>query len=98
MPPKASGGKNWIQKYGPGGHLPDPIHTMYKHIKRSNPAMSTSHAIAAAVEAAKKGCATGDVNFPGKQEMNAVSRARYCNGVAAWEAMKARAKAARATK
>lgn len=55
--------------------------------------MTYSHAIAVAVNAAKKMCATGDLNWPGLQNVNAGSRAEACAAVARWEAMKAAAKA-----
>src|SRR5690606_27483392 len=52
-----------------------------------------SHAIAVAVNAVKKMCATGDVNFPGKQSVNVGSRAEACAAVADWERKKAQARA-----
>lgn len=54
--------------------------------------MTVSHGIAAAVNAAKRMCATGDLNFPGLQNVNAGSRAEACAAVARWEAMKASAR------
>lgn len=53
--------------------------------------MSKSHAIATAVNVAKKMCASGDVNWPGKQQVNAGSQAEACAAVARWNAMKAAA-------
>jgi HK97 family phage major capsid protein/HK97 family phage prohead protease len=55
--------------------------------------MSESHAIAVAVNAAKKMCATGELNFPGHQTVNPGSRAEACAAVAAWTAKKAQAHA-----
>lgn len=55
--------------------------------------MTESHAIATAVNVVKKMCATGDVNFPGVQQVNGGSRAEACAAAARWEAMKAAAKA-----
>jgi hypothetical protein len=47
--------------------------------------MSESHAIATAVNAAKKMCATGDLNFPGSQQVNPGSKAEACAAVAQWK-------------
>ena len=41
-------------------------------------------------------CASGDTNFPGKQNVNAKSRAAACKAVAEWEAKKAAARAKKA--
>jgi hypothetical protein len=60
--------------------------------------MSISHAIATAVNVAKKMCATGDLNFPGHQSVNAGSRAEACNAVRQWEKMKAGTGIGKATK
>lgn len=68
------------------------IERIAKHIHYES-GKSISHSIAIAVNAVKKGCATGDVNWPGKQNMNAISRAQYCKAAAEWEAKKAAAKA-----
>lgn len=46
--------------------------------------MSDSHAWAVTVNAVRKGCLTGDTNFPGRQDMNAISRAEYCEAYAQW--------------
>jgi hypothetical protein len=54
--------------------------------------MTIGHAIAVAVNAVKKMCGTGDVNFPGHQSVNAGSRAEACAAVASWEAKKAGAR------
>jgi hypothetical protein len=52
--------------------------------------MDESRAIATAVNAAKKMCATGDTNWPGSQEVNAGSRAEACAAVAEWEQKKSK--------
>lgn len=52
--------------------------------------MTISRAIATAVNVVKKMCATGDLNFGGKQNVNAKSRAEACNAVRSWESKKAR--------
>jgi hypothetical protein len=41
----------------------------------------------------KRMCATGDTDWPGRQNVNAGSRAEACAAVADWEAKKARAHA-----
>lgn len=55
--------------------------------------MPTGRAIAVAVNAAKKMCASGDTNAPGLQQVNPKSRAEACAAVAAWNAARAKAKA-----
>lgn len=50
--------------------------------------MAISHAIATAINAAKKMCSTGDLNWPGLQHVNLGSKAEACGAVAKWEAMK----------
>jgi hypothetical protein len=47
--------------------------------------MGESQAIATAVNAAKKMCATGDLNFPGSQQVNPGSRGEACAAVAQWK-------------
>jgi hypothetical protein len=79
---------NWVTK---AGGLPPYIKRIQKHLERKG--MTESRAIATAVNVVKKMCATGDTNFPGKQEVNAGSRAQACAAVARWEAMKKQAKA-----
>jgi len=77
--------KNWVAK---AGGLPKYIKRIAKHLKAKG--MDESRAIATAVNAAKKMCATGDVNFPGKQQVNPGSKAEACAAVADWEAKKAK--------
>lgn len=75
--------KNWVEEQG---GLPDYIDRIAVHLTEKG--MSTSHAIATAINAAKKMCATGDLNFPGSQQVNPGSRAQACSAVAHWETMK----------
>lgn len=79
---------NWVEK---AGGLPQYIKRISKHLRKKG--MSESHAIATAVNAAKRMCSSGDLNFPGVQEVNPGSRAEACAAVAEWERMKAQAKA-----
>lgn len=79
---------NWVDDVG---GLPKFIKRIEKHLEEKG--MAKGHAIAVAVNIVKKMCATGDTNFPGKQEVNAGSRAEACKAVAEWEEKKARAKA-----
>lgn len=65
-------------------HLPPYIKRISKHLRAKG--MTESRAIATAVNAAKKMCATGDVNFPGKQQVNPGSQAEACTAVAQWRA------------
>lgn len=76
---------NWVDD---AGGLPGYIDRIRKHLEKKG--MTTSHAIATAVNVVKKMCSTGDVNFPGKQEVNAGSQAEACAAVAQWEEMKAK--------
>jgi len=64
-------------------HLPPFIKRISKHLRAKG--MTESHAIASAVNAAKKMCATGDLNFPGHQDVNPGSRAEACAAVAQWK-------------
>jgi hypothetical protein len=76
---------NWVEK---AGGLPPYIKRIAKHLQAKG--KDTSQAIATAVNVVKKMCATGDVNFPGKQQVNAGSQAEACKAVADWEAKKAK--------
>jgi hypothetical protein len=76
---------NWVEK---AGGLPSYIKRIAKHLQEGG--MDESRAIATAVNAAKKMCATGDTNWPGSQEVSAGSRAEACAAVAEWEAKKAK--------
>jgi hypothetical protein len=87
---KPGGPDNWIEREG---GLPKYIERIAVHLHRKG--MPISRAIATAVNAAKKMCATGDLNWPGLQHVNPGSRAEACAAVARWEAMKASAKAKR---
>jgi hypothetical protein len=78
--------KNWVAK---AGGLPKFIKRIAKHIQRES-GYDESRAIASAVNAAKKMCATGDTNLPGAQQVNAGSRAEACAAVAEWEAKRAK--------
>lgn len=64
-------------------HLPPYIKRIEKHLVKKG--MTKSHAIATAVNAAKKMCSTGDLNFPGSQQVNPGSRAEACAAVAQWK-------------
>jgi hypothetical protein len=89
---KPGGPDNWIER---AGGLPPYIERIAVHLHAKG--MSISHAIATAVNAAKKMCATGDLNWPGLQNVNPGSRAEACAAVARWEAMKASAKGRKAS-
>jgi hypothetical protein len=85
-----SPGKNWIEDEG---GLPGYIERIAVHLVQKG--MPRARAIATAINAAKKMCATGDLNWPGLQNVNPGSRAEACAAVARWEAMKASARAKR---
>ncbi len=78
--------ENWVDR---AGGLPTYIERIAKHLHYEQ-GYSISRAIAVAVNAVKRMCASGDVNFPGKQSVNAGSRAQACKAVAEWEAKKAK--------
>lgn len=82
-----SPGKNWVEN---SGGLPMYIRRIANHLHAKG--MSIGHAIATAVNAVKKMCSTGDINFPGKQQVNAGSQAEACAAVASWERKKAGAR------
>jgi hypothetical protein len=88
------GVQNWVERYDalkPKGT--NWIRRTAEHLHGKG--WTTGRSIATAVNAAKKMCATGDTNFPGKQEVNPGSRAEACEAVRIWEAAKAQARAAR---
>jgi hypothetical protein len=78
---------NWVEQ---AGGLPPYIKRVVKHLREKG--MDQSRAIATAVNVAKKMCATGDTNWPGKQQVNPGSQAEACAAVTRWEAMKAKGK------
>jgi hypothetical protein len=75
---------NWVEK---AGGLPPYIKRIAKHLQQKG--KDESQAIATAVNVVKKMCATGDINFPGSQQVNAGSQAEACAAVKSWEAKKA---------
>jgi hypothetical protein len=79
---------NWVED---AGGLPLPVKKIEKHLEAKG--MDKSRAIATAVNVVKKGCATGDLNWPGQQEVNAGTRAEWCAAAADWEAKKAKSHA-----
>jgi hypothetical protein len=79
---------NWIEEQG---GLPGWIERCAVHLH--NKGMPISQAIATSVNAAKKLCSSGDLNWPGVQHANFGSRAEACAAVAKWNAMRAAARA-----
>lgn len=67
-----------------GGPIPKYMKRIADHLIKEQ-GYDKSRAIATAVNAAKKMCATGDTNWPGKQNVNPGSRAEACTAVAQWE-------------
>jgi len=80
---------NWVED---AGGLPEYIKRIKKHLEEKG--MDESRAISTAVNVVKRMCATGDLNFPGAQQVNAGSRAEACAAVQDWEAKKASTHAA----
>jgi hypothetical protein len=76
---------NWVERVG---GLPSYIERIAVHLHNER-GYDISRAIATAVNAAKKMCLTGDLNFGGVQHVNSGSRAEACAAVAEWEAKKA---------
>ena len=74
------------------------IYRAAKHLTYEVYGGNRGHAFAVAIEAARKGCATGDLNWPGLQQVNPGSRAEMCAAVSLWESMKATAGAQKLTK
>lgn len=64
-------------------HIPPYMKRIEKHLIAGG--MGESQAIATAVNAAKKMCSTGDLNFPGSQQVNPGSKAEACAAVAQWK-------------
>lgn len=82
---KNPGLSNWVDR---ADGLPSYIRRIAKHLHYDEH-MTVSRAIAVAVNVAKRMCATGDLNFPGKQKVNPGSRVQACKAVAEWEKKKA---------
>lgn len=89
--PLGHGGDNWITRLPKPlqeGFLHSWLHRVATHLV-DDKGFTVGHAIATGVNAAKKACATGDLNWPGVQHINLASRAQACAAVSMWEAMKA---------
>lgn len=84
-----SPGTNWVEKVG---GLPRYIERIAAHLHLDK-GMTKGRAIAVAVNVVKRMCATGDINFPGKQQVNPGSQAAACAALTEWEAKKAAAHA-----
>lgn len=80
--------KNWVEN---AGGLPMYIRRIANHL-HAEKGMDISRAIAVAVNAVKRMCSTGDLNWKGKQNVNAGSRAEACAAVTEWERKKASAR------
>jgi hypothetical protein len=86
------GTTNWVEKYGalkPKGT--NWIRRTAEHLQGKG--MAEGRAIAVAVNAARRMCASGDTNLPGLQQVNPKSRAEACAAWLKWKAAAARAKA-----
>lgn len=80
--------KNWVER---AGGLPMYIRRIANHLHQEK-GMMIGHAISVAVNAVKKMCATGDLNWHGVQHVNPKSHAEACGAVADWERKKAQAR------
>jgi len=74
--------KNHVERVG---GLPMYIRRIANHLHQEK-GMTISHAIAVAKNAAARMCASGDLNWPGAQQVNPASRAEACAAVADWDA------------
>lgn len=79
---------NWVER---AGGLPSYIDRIARHL-HSEKGYEIGRSIAIAVNACKRMCASGDLNFKGSQNVNAKSRAEACNAIREWEAKKMKAK------
>lgn len=79
---------NWVED---AGGLPMYIRRIANHL-HAEKGMDISRSIAVAVNAVKRMCGTGDLNWKGKQNVNAGSRTEACAAVAEWERKKASAR------
>lgn len=89
---KPGGPDNWIEALPKSMRVAFERSWIYRaavHMAAPRGTMTVGRAIAVAVNAAKKGCATGDLNWGGPQQVNPKSRAEMCAAVTLWEAMKA---------
>lgn len=64
--------------------MPALYHRIVKHLKR-DAGMTEDHAWATAVNAVRRGCLTGDLNFPGLQKMSKGKRSEWCAAFAQWK-------------
>lgn len=85
---------NWVEEQG---GLPRYFERIACHLHFEKQ-MPVGMAIATAHNVSVKMCATGDLEWPGLQNVNLGSRAEACAAVARWEAMKAAAHARSAAK
>ncbi len=79
---------NWVEEEG---GLPDYIDRIAKHLVDKG--FPVSQAVPVAINAARRMCRSGELNFPGSQRANPGSRAQACAAIAQWDAMRARARA-----
>lgn len=85
-------GTNWVEQTGAlKPHSANWIYRTAEHLKGRG--MPDSRAIAVAVNAARRLCKSGDLNFPGVQQANAGSRVEACAAVLKWDSARAKAKA-----
>ena len=84
---------NWVERYDAlKPHATNWIYQAARQIKGKNPTWTDGRCIATAVEAAERMCASGDTDWPGKQQVNAGSRAQACAAIARWKSAAARAR------
>lgn len=85
---RVPGKQNWVDN---AGGLPKYIERIAVHLHEEK-GYEIGRSIAVAVNACKRMCGSGDLNFKGKQNVNAKSRAQACAAIAEWEAKKMKSK------
>jgi len=78
---------NWVEN---AGGLPSYIERIAKHLHYEK-GMEIGHAIAVAVNACRRMCGTGDLNYHGIQHVKPQHQAEACAAIADWEAKKVKA-------
>lgn len=68
----------------PKSSMPPFYHEVFRAIKRTNPGWTDSRAWATATVAIARGALSGDTNFPGKQTISGINRAKFVAAYAAW--------------
>lgn len=85
---RVPGKQNWVDN---AGGLPKYIERIAVHLHEEK-GYDIGRSIAVAVNACKRMCASGDLNFKGTQNVNAKSRSEACAAIAEWNEKRMKAK------